>query len=167
MKPEIVLSITSKEPLLHLSELDEALSKGKLLDVEVKVHREKRSLNANAYLWVLIGKIADVLRTSRDEVYISMLESYGQREDEQIAVPESAYEAIVRATNNHCTIISKRYYNDVTYLVVAFLIGSSQYDTRQMAILIDGVVSDCKELGIETLPEAELSIMKEEWGRTD
>ena len=42
--------------------------------------------------------------------------------------------------------------------------GSHTYDTKEMSVLIDGTVADAKELGIETLPPAELQAMKERWG---
>ena len=45
---------------------------------EIKPYHKKRSLNANAYAWMLIGKIADVVRNSKEEVYIEMLKKYGQ-----------------------------------------------------------------------------------------
>lgn len=41
--------------------------------------------------------------------------------------------------------------------------GSSTYDSKEMATLIDGVVREAKELGIETLPPDELLRMKQEW----
>ena len=47
---------------------------------EIKEHKEKRSLTANAYAWSLIGKLADVMRISKDECYLMMLKSYGQSE---------------------------------------------------------------------------------------
>ena len=45
---------------------------------EIKEYHKKRSLNSNSYCWALIGKIADVLRASKEEIYIQMLEDYGQ-----------------------------------------------------------------------------------------
>ena len=47
---------------------------------EIKEHRQKRSLTANAYAWTLIGKIADAMRISKDECYLLMLKRYGQSE---------------------------------------------------------------------------------------
>ena len=46
MKPEIVVSVSSRECLSHIQELTDALAKGKLLDVEIKVHRNRRSLDS-------------------------------------------------------------------------------------------------------------------------
>lgn len=45
---------------------------------DLKDHKDKRSLNANAYAWALIGKIADALRTTKEDVYLIMLKRYGQ-----------------------------------------------------------------------------------------
>lgn len=42
--------------------------------------------------------------------------------------------------------------------------GSHTYNTKEMSRLIDGVVTSCNELGIETLPPVELKRMKEQWG---
>ncbi|MEG2081364.1 MAG: hypothetical protein RRZ68_07385, partial [Oscillospiraceae bacterium] len=55
-------------------------NKGEELDISIKKHREKRSLNANALCWKLCTQIGNILRCSKDEVYISMLKSYGQSE---------------------------------------------------------------------------------------
>lgn len=162
VKPELVISITSKEPLLHLPELDEALAKEKLLDVEIKVHREKRSLNANAYLWVLLGKLADALMTSKDELYLLMLERYGVFT--HVIVKPEAVER-VKAEWRTVRELGKGKIGNVEGVQLQCYFGSSTYDTKEMATLIDGVVSECKEVGIETIPDAELQSMKDEWGR--
>ena len=47
---------------------------------EVKEYKEKRSLNANNYAWKLMTEIGNVLRKSKEEVYLQMLIDYGQRE---------------------------------------------------------------------------------------
>lgn len=125
---------------------------------EIKEHREKRSLTANAYAWALIGKIADLLRTSKDEVYLEMLKRYGQ--SELVSVLSSIdvqgyfkyFEPIGTATLQGKDFTHYRIYK-----------GSSEYDSREMAILIDGIVSEAKELGIETLSETEVNRLKEMW----
>lgn len=125
---------------------------------EIKEHREKRSLTANAYAWSLIGKIADVLRTSKDEVYLDMLKRYGQ--SELVSVLSSIdvqgyfkyFEPIGTARLQGKDFTHYRIYK-----------GSSEYDTREMAVLIDGIVSEAKELDIETLPETEVKRLKEMW----
>jgi hypothetical protein len=94
-----------------------------------------------------------------------MLKRYGQREKQLISIidNEEAIAMIYRATNNHCTVVGEGTVNGKQFKHLAILIGSSQYDTRQMAILIDGIVSECKEMGIETLPPDEIKALKESW----
>lgn len=125
---------------------------------EITEHKEKRSLNANAYAWALIGKIADVLRTSKDEVYITMLKRYGQSDLVSVLsnIDVKPYFKYYEETGR-ATLQGKEFTH---YRVFA---GSSEYDTREMAILIDGIISEAKEMGIETLPPEEVERMKERW----
>jgi hypothetical protein len=125
---------------------------------EVKEHHEKRSLNANAYAWSLISKIADVVRSSKDEVYLTMLKRYGQSEmvsvlsDIDVSGYFKYYEEVGRATLQGKEFTHYRVYK-----------GSSEYDSREMSILIDGIVSEAKELDIETLPPYEVNRLKDMW----
>lgn len=125
---------------------------------EVKQHREKRSLNANAYAWMLIGKIADAVRASKDEIYLQMLKRYGQSElvsvvsDVDVDGYFKYYEAVAETTLNGQPFTHYRVYK-----------GSSEYDSREMSVLIDGIVSEAKDLEIETLPPHEIQRMKEMW----
>lgn len=125
---------------------------------EIKEHKEKRSLTANAYAWSLIGKIADALRTSKDETYRTMLKRYGQSE----------MVSVVSSVNVHGYF---KYYEPIATTMLQgkefthyrIFKGSSEYDTKEMAVLIDGIVSEAKELEIETLPPAEIQRLKEIW----
>ena len=158
----ITLALTTKQ---DISDLKAIVADKKLLTVDISKQKKKRSLDANSYAWVLITKIADILRTSKEELYIEMLKRYGQREKQLISIidNEEAIAMIYRATNNHCTVVGEGTVNGKQFKHLAILIGSSQYDTRQMAILIDGIVSECKEMGIETLPPDEIKALKESW----
>lgn len=125
---------------------------------ELKERKRKRSLNANAYAWALISEMAEALRASKDDVYLMMLRRYGQ--SSIISVLENVdlsgfvkyYEVIGRAELQGKKFVHYRLYK-----------GSSEYDTREMALLIDGIVSEAKEMDIETLPEHELERLKEGW----
>ena len=125
---------------------------------EIKEHKEKRSLNANAYAWALIGKIADAMRLSKDECYLLMLKRYGQSEL-----------VSVRSEVNISGYF--KYYEDAGtaihggngYTYYRLYKGSSEYDTHEMAVLIDGIVSEAQELGIETLPPDEIRRITEKW----
>lgn len=125
---------------------------------EIKEHREKRSLTANAYAWSLLGKIADALRTSKEETYLTMLKRYGQ--SSMVSVISSVdvsgyfkyYEALATTELQGKEFTHYRIFR-----------GSSEYDTKEMAIFIDGIISEAEEMGIETLPPAEISRLKEMW----
>lgn len=125
---------------------------------EIKEHRLKRSLTANAYAWTLIGKIADVMRMSKEEVYLQMLKSYGQ--SEMISVLSHInlegyfkyFEPIATTMLQGKEFTHYRVYK-----------GSSEYDTREMSILIDGIVQEARNLEIETLPPYEIERLKGMW----
>jgi hypothetical protein len=159
---EITLTLTAKHDIADLKTI---LANKKLLEIDIHQQKKKRSLDANSYAWVLITKIADALRTSKEELYIEMLKRYGQREKELISIidDEKALEMIHKALNNHCTVVGDGTVNGKQFKHLAVLIGSSQYDTRQMAILIDGIVSEAKELNIETLTPVQLAELKSAW----
>ena len=162
-KPEVRVILQGADPD-KVVKCKDLLQKGKALDVEIKQHHNRRSLDSNAYCWLLIGKIADVLGNSKEEVYIEMLTRYGQREPQLVSVVEEGVPAIRRATQNHCTIVGESELNGKRFVHLAILRGSSTYTTKEMSILIDGIVSDAKDLGIETIPEEELKSLKESWG---
>ena len=125
---------------------------------EIKPHKQKRSLNANAYAWVLITKIANAMRMSKDECYLTMLKHYGQSEivsvlsDIDVSGYFKYYEECGRAVLNG---------KDFTHYKL--FKGSSEYNTQEMAILIDGLVQEAENLGIETLPERELERIMKAW----
>jgi hypothetical protein len=167
-KPELTLTLnlSRQEAMFGTAELKEILAKGKELSVELKQYRQKRSLDSNSYAWVLIGKIAKSWQppVPEDDVYIEMLKRYGQHEPELISVVSEAAPMIYRATRNHCAEVGESELNGKTFKHFRILIGSSQYDSKSMATLIDGIVSECKELGIETMTPEEISRMNQEWG---
>lgn len=125
---------------------------------EIKEHKERRSLNANAYAWALIGKIADALRISKDELYLDMLKHYGQsqmvsvRSDIDVTGYFKYFEKIGETMLQGKAFTHYRIYK-----------GSSEYDTREMAILIDGIIQEAQNLGIDTLPPHEIERIKSAW----
>lgn len=129
--------------------------KGKDLDISVKVFRQKRSLDQNSYAWVLIGKIADKLRTSKDEVYLTMLKRYGQ--GGVIKVQPQNEQAILSAIKYYEP--HEKLYTDTDkyYRIWA---GSSGYNTEEMTVFLDGIISEAKEMGIDTLTPDELLEMR-------
>jgi hypothetical protein len=129
------------------------LSKSKV-NFTFKKYRQKRSLDANAYAWLLIGKIADVLREDKEAVYVNMLKHYGQS-----VIVTVANEVDVKSYFKYyeTLFVGEKY---TEYMVMK---GSSEYDTKEMSILIDGIVQEAKELDIETETPENLERMKSLW----
>ena len=140
--------------------------KDKLYDLEVKEHRKKRSLDANAMAWSLVNRIADVLRIPPTEVYRQAILNIGGNY-EVIPIKEEAAEHFKQVWQAQglgwpCVDMGKSKIEGYRNLRAYY--GSSSYDTRQMAQLIDNLVQDCKALDIEVLSERERSLLLEEWG---
>lgn len=145
----------------------ESLEPGKKYDVEIRGHRERRSLDANAYCWVLIGRLSGKLNLPPDEVYRQYIPDIGGNymivpvKDTRLEHWEriwcSGHIGRMVRDIGPCRTLDG-YHNVISY------IGSSDYDTRQMSRLIDLIVRDCKEHGIETLPPDKLNAMKLKWG---
>lgn len=140
--------------------------KDRLYDLEVKEHRKKRSLDANAYAWVLIGKLAEAMRISPAEVYIEAIQSIGGNY-EVIPVRQDAAEKFRQVWSKQglgwpCVDMGPSKLQGYRNLRAYY--GSSTYDTKQMADLIDSLIQDCKALDIETLPPDKLAGLVEGWG---
>ncbi len=156
------VSFTVNEPQAVLHGFDAIKDMDKLAIKAVK-YRQKRSLDANAYAWVLMGKMAAVMNTSKEEIYEEMLRRYGVLyEDEDGYVTITVKAAVdMSKIEGHWQLIK----DNGTYKGYAMIKGTSQYDTKEMSHFIDGVISECRDLDIETLPPEELKRMKEEWNR--
>lgn len=133
-----------------------------LLDITAEKHREKRSNDANRYAWELMTQIANVLGTSKEEVYEQMLKDYGEFEFDQNGSAicfQIAHGVDINLFPGHWMKIRSCANSDQ----YAKLKGTSQYNTKEMSRFIDGIISEAKELDIETLPPDEVARMKEEW----
>lgn len=135
-------------------------------DCEIKKHRKKRSLDANNYAWLLMDRIAKAVRSQKDEVYLQMLERYGSFF--YLPVQTAKVEEVTplfrivhdRGGVNLTTESGKQ----VECRQLQCYKGSSLYDTKEMSELLDGIVSEAKELGIETETPEEIERMKSQWG---
>lgn len=125
---------------------------------QIKEKKRRRSLNANAYAWTLIGKLADALRISKDQCYLLMLKRYGQ--SEMVSVVS---EIDVRGYFKYYEAVGETELQGKNFTHYRVFKGSSEYDTREMSILVDGIVSECHEVGIETMTPSELAKLKELW----
>jgi len=155
-----VTLIVPKQEQSNMEPLNALLNDDKLKACTIEHKKKKRSLNANAYCWKLCTEIANVLRSSKDEVYLSMIKRYGQ--SSVVSVVEQAAELFKR-TVKYCEDFGDADLNGKHFKHIKVFMGSSEYDTRQMAILIDGIVSEAKALGISTMTPAEIDKLKDSW----
>lgn len=162
--------------LLLTFELEQDVSKqlealqDKPLNIVAKQYRSKRSLDANAYYWVLLSRFAEAIETSKNWAHNLMLQRYGQTltiDGSVVYVPipdtEKAEEVMMESSTFHLKPTSQVMTgkDGVTYRTYKILRGSSDYDTREMAELIHGLIRECKGIGVETIPEKEIERMLE------
>lgn len=125
----------------------------------IEPYKERRSLDANAYMWILCTKIAEVVRSSKDEVYEEMIQKYGYMSEITITVKS---EVDMGRIQGHWKFLKES--QDGKFKAYQMIRGTSDYDRAEMAHFIDMVVSEAKELDIETLPETEINRMMERIG---
>lgn len=128
-------------------------------DYEIVKQRKKRSNDANALCWKLCTEIANVLRTDKESIYVDMLKDYGQS-DIWAASPDTRPEQHFK----YFDFFGKRMINGKEVYFYTVYRGSSEYDTREMSILIDGIIEEAKALDIEVISEREKSLLLQEWG---
>ena len=155
-KWNITFTCNEESALPEIDEIKEAN-----LDITAKKHRKKRSLDANAYAWVLMQKIAEMVNTSKWDVYLDMLQKYS-RAFTHIIVHPHAVEAVMKMYRTAINLGEVRV-NDKTGIQLQVYFGSSTFDTKEMSVFIDGIVSDCQMLGIRTETPDELERMKALW----
>lgn len=133
----------------------------KELTVQVKEYRQKRSLSQNAYMWVLLDEIAKAVNRSKEDIYKELVKDYGVFE-----VLPLKDEAVKRFNHNwsknglgwFTETIGQSKLKGYTNLIAYY--GSSTYDTQEMNRLLDAVVNECQELGIQTMTMAEILLLK-------
>lgn len=125
---------------------------GKQYDVTIKQHREHRSLDANAYMWVLLDRLSEAVEVPKEELYQNLIKNIGGV-SETVCVKSEAVEQLCSGWQHNGlgwpteTLPSK--IPGCTNVILYY--GSSTYDTAQMHRLIDLVIQECKQHGIETL----------------
>ena len=137
----------------------------RLYDAEIKQHREKRSLDANAYYWKLCGELAKAIGDKPEKIYRCHIRDIGNFE--AICIQEKALKSFEALwTSGHIgRFIETRATKLAGCVTVLAYYGSSDFDKREMSQLIDNCIQDCQAVGIETLTPDKLELLKEEWGR--
>ncbi len=165
---ELTFTLTGKQRLVLELEDDFRKKFAELKDhdvrVEIKKWRKKRSLDANAYAWVLIDKIAQATGVPKTEVYRKVIREIGGV-SEIVCVRTEAVDKFREGWEAHGlgwqTDVMPSKIEGCTNVVLYY--GSSTYDTQQMSALIDSLVQEAQALGIETLPPAEIARLNSQW----
>lgn len=160
---DISIDYQTKQPIIsflvssNISSLEE-IENEPVLEIDANKPKKKRSLNANNYCWKLITEIGNKMRLGKDEVYLQMLKEYGQ--SEMVSVLS---EINVTGYFNYFDIAGTSILNGKEFTHYKIYKGSSEYDTKEMSIFIDGIVQEAQELGIVTDTPEQIKMYKECW----
>lgn len=136
---------TSKELINYLLDAD------KEKKYELREYHKRKTLSQNAYAWVLINEIANKINKSKEQVYLQMLKDYGQRTEILLKA-----DVKVKTYFKYYEAINKIKKNDIEFIEYYLFKGSSQFDSKEMSIFIDGIVEEAKQLGIQTMTPNEI-----------
>ena len=156
----ITLSVNEKSALNEISKIKD-LDK---LKIKATKYREKRSLDANAMLWACLGEIAQSIRADKWEIYLQMLKRYGQYT--YICVKPNMVDA-VKAQWRESEVVGEININGQKAVQMLCYFGSSTYDTKQFSVLLDGVISEMAEMGLQTPPSEEMRRALEQWEKNN
>lgn len=160
----IELDYVTKQPKITLTlngyvELEEIQGEEKL-NIEINKYRQKRSLNSNSYAWYLITELANVMKMSKEEMYFTKLKEYGQSEIISVLAHVD-----ISSFFKYYSEFGEGKVNGKLFKHYKIYKGSSEFDSKEMSIFINGLVQDCKEQGISTLEDKEIARMCESWGK--
>ena len=147
--------------LPRLLEFVNSLEEDKTYEITIDKEKKKRSNDANAYYWQLIGQLSAKLKIPPQEIYKTHIKDVGGNY-EIVPIREDAVETWIKAwSSKGIGWVSESIGESKLrgFMNVICFYGSSVYDTRQMSRLIELCVQDCKEQGIETMTPAELAAL--------
>lgn len=135
------------------------------LTINVGKYRKKRSLDANAYAWVLISKLAEKLNIPKTDVYRSAIKEIGGNSD-VVCIQDKAVDSLCAGwKRNGIGWLTETFPSKLDGCTnVTLYYGSSTYDTAQMSRLINIIVEECRQLGIETKSKEEVESLLKAWG---
>lgn len=134
--------------------------KNTLLTVKAAKFRKKRSLDANAMMWACLKEIADVINADKWDIYLRMLKRYGKFT--YVVVKENAVEAMKKQWRE-CEVVGDYEVNGQKAVQMLCYFGSSTYDTKEFSKLLNGIVSEMQEMGIQPPPSKEMQRTLENW----
>lgn len=163
---DVSLKIVSTDKLSQesIKRLYEA-NRGKFVHFKVAEQKRRRSLNANAYAWMLIDAIAARTGTPKETVYKEYIRDLGDN-GSYLRIRDDAVSDFVRAwTSKGLGWIVDYVGTDGGYVEVYAYYGSSAYNSEQMGRFIDMLIHDAEEMDIPTLGFGQIKKLKEEWNK--
>lgn len=165
---ELILTIPKRQKA-SVQEIYDLSKQDKPLIAEVKPKRKKRSLDANSYMWVLCQKIAEKIKSTKNEVYIKAIKEAGGMIDYLMLI-DGSIETFIQAWNKN----GLGWYAEVSHkakldgcTVVRAYYGSSVFDQKTMSTLLDYIVDEAKNLDIQTETPEEIERLKSLWKGVD
>lgn len=169
----IAISYATGKPMLTLEvnedksavlEMYEELKTAERLAIKIGKFKKKRSLDCNAFCWVLISKLAERLNIPKAEIYRTAIKEIGGNSD-TVCVQDKAVESLCDGWNhNGLGWITETFPSKIEGCTnVTLYYGSSTYDTAQMSRLVNMIVQECEQLGIETKSQEEIDSLLSTW----
>lgn len=169
MKDEITIKFKKNDLVkliagigMYVKDLDE----DKEYSLTIKEYKQKRSLNANNLCWCLIDKLAVKLNLPKEDIYREYVKNIGGNSN-LLCMQEKAAQDFARIwSSNGIGWFTEFELSKLKGCInLRAYYGSSQFDTAQMSRMINLIVQDCAEQGIETPEEHELNRLCEEWNK--
>lgn len=171
---DLSLSLTRKQRITLEVDIDYREQFDELKDsdveIEIKKFRKKRSLSANAYLHVLINKIARKLGESEELVKRHLVTEYGSlaKDENGLTVGFKLPASVdVNTIYPYTKCFDERTENGKVFKCYLVYKSTHQMDTKEMAQLIDGAIDIAKEHGIETDTPEQIARFKDSWERKE
>ena len=136
-------------------------------DIKIKKHREKRSLDANAYFHVLVSEIAKKVGIGLEQCKVNLNIEYGtiDKDEEGKKIGFMLPQGVdVNSIYKYTKWFDEREINGVKFNCYIVFKETHTLDSKEMARLIDGTIQEAKELGISTATPDEIARMNALWG---
>lgn len=154
-KPSVTFTINETAAINEINSLKDCK-----LSVKADKWRKSRSLSANGMLWACLGEIAASLGADKWDIYLQMLKRYGKFT--YICVKPNVIEA-VKSQWRECEEIGTIYINGQESVQLLCYFGSHTYNTKEFSVLLNGVISEMKEMGLTPPPTADMKRALEQW----
>lgn len=161
-KATLTLTVNEKQAAIDTYN---RLAKEDVLTIKLAKWRQKRSLDANAYFWILADKLAQRLNIPKEDIYRNAIKEIGGN-CEIVCVKNEAVEKLKIGWQHGIGWLTDTFPSKLDGCTnVILYYGSSTYNTEQMSRLINNIVEECKAQGIETKTPQQIDEMLSLWGQ--